>query len=299
MTFRFMRIVDDSLGMLLCGMLGAALQIKHLIVPSMRNIDKDKVRCILLQKYFGMGSIIHAIPLVKTLRRSYPNAKIVFLTTDAYKETVSICNIADEIITIRFSSIRFFIKDLIRIVLYLIKRKIDISVDLEFFAKFPMLISVLTFARVRVGLYHRKIRPEGIITHKVFYNFYKHISEIYRAYASALNIKEEFNTDILLPSFRGVSEESIRQKFNLSNAMKIITINVNAGDLFSFRKWPLHYFAELAKLLINKYGDYCYVFIGAKSEYAYVQKIVDMLDYRGENVINCAGKTTLKELLPF
>ena len=45
--------------------------------------------------------------------------------------------------------------------LYLIKRKIDISVDLEFLQSFPCLSPVLTFARVRVGLYHRKIRPEG------------------------------------------------------------------------------------------------------------------------------------------
>ncbi|MBF0327645.1 MAG: glycosyltransferase family 9 protein [Nitrospirae bacterium] len=171
------------------------------------------------------------------------------------------------------------------------------SVDLEFFAKFPMLISAVSAAPIRIGLYHRRIRPEGILTHKVTFNFYRHISDIYLAYASGLNLTvmpEDYMS--VLPSFREELEESLRSRLQLMKSERIILINVNSGDLFAFRKWPEQNFVSLLELLTDHHPEYTYLLIGSKSEHAYVEGISNKVAKRNARIINCAGNTTLKEL---
>lgn len=296
MTLRFMRIIDDYLGMWICALLGMGVRIKQAFIPANTQIAPDKVRRILCQKYLGMGSTLNAAPLIKGLRKRYPNAKIIFMTTKHSCEVVSLCKIADEVLLVNLDSLSLFIKDVSRNLFYLIREGIDISIDLEFFAKFSMLVSLLSMAKVRIGLYHKKIRPEGILTHKIYYNPYKHISEIYFAYAAALAVEHEaeYFKD-LLPSFKNPHERIIRERFSLKQDKQIIVINVNVGELFIFRKWPANYFVDLIKLLIKNHPEYYYILIGGKSEYTYVNDIYKKAgEY--EQLINAAGQTNIQEL---
>lgn len=297
MTYRFMRIIDDSLGMFLCRILGLFLRLKHLLPQTRRKKRNDEVTRILIQKYFGMGSILHAIPLIRVLRRSYPNARITFVTIGSNRELLSLCGLADDVLIADFSSLPSFLGSCVRIAAGLWTARFDISVDLEFFAKFPMLISAGSIAPIRVGLYHRKIRPEGILTHKVSFNFYRHISEIYLAYAVQLDlpVKPE-DCKSVLPSFRQELEESLRSRLQLSEKERIVVVNVNSGDLFTFRKWPARSFVSLLGMLMDRHSDYTYVLIGAKSEHAYVDEITRQVGLRKGRLLNCAGRTTLKEL---
>src|SRR3989338_2058362 len=104
MTIRFMRIIDDYLGMWICMLLGLAIRIKCLFLPRKTDIAPDKVRTILCQKYIGMGSTINAIPLIKGLREQYPNAKIIFMTTSSGGAAVSLCKMADEVLLVSLDS---------------------------------------------------------------------------------------------------------------------------------------------------------------------------------------------------
>ena len=296
MTLYFMRIIDDCIGMWICKLLGACIKIKCILIPPHTDIAPDKVRKILCQKYLGMGSILNAIPLMKGLRKQYPNAKIIFITTKSNRKIIPLCNMADEVLFVNFDSFSLFIKDVVKNLFYLMREGIDISIDLEFFAKFSMLVSILSMSKVRVGLYHNKIRPEGILTHKIYYNPYKHISEIYFAYAVALSIerKEEYFKDII-PSFKSSFEKSVRENFSLKTNTKIIVINVNAGELFIFRRWPASYFVELIKLLVKNYPEYYYILIGGKFDYEYVDDIYKKTGVC-ERLINAAGLTSIEEL---
>lgn len=292
-----MRIIDDNLGTFLCRILGILFQVKKLLLPARRRRENDLVTRVLIQKYFGMGSILQAIPLIKVLRRSYPNAKITFITAGAYREVISLCGLADDVLIADFSSMPMFLRSCFRIAIGLLTKRYDVSVDLEFFAKFPLMIAALSAAPIRVGLYHRKIRPEGILTHKVAFNFYHHISDIYLAYAAQLDLplSPEDHASVI-PSFRQELEESIRARFKLGDAERIIIVNVNSGDLFAFRKWPSQNFVTLLAILMDKHPDYTYVLIGGRSEYAYVDGITRQVSTRKARLLNCAGQTSLKEL---
>lgn len=292
-----MRIVDDTLGMFLCRVLGLLLQFKHMLIPLRRELERTRVERILIQKYFGMGSMLHAVPLIKTLRKNYPNARITFLTTGSYREVLALCDIADDVLLADFRSIPGFLRSCVHILAVLLTTRFDISVDLEFFTKFPMLISLVSRANIRVGLFQRKIRPEGILTHKVYYNFYRHISEIYLAYAARLGIEvnPEFSTSVL-PSFQLELEGQLRARFQLDDTRKIIIVNVNAGALFTFRKWPAQNFVVLLKLLLDQHPDFSCLLVGVQSEYDYVDGIIRQVGSRQGGLVNCAGRTTLKEL---
>ena len=289
-------MVDDTLGMFLCRVVGLLLQLKHALLPRRRVVDKAGVNHILIQKYFGMGSILHAIPLVRVLRENYPHARITFVTTSQYREVIALCGLADEVLAIDIRSLALFLLSCIRFMTALLKQRVDIAIDLEFFAKFPMLVSAASLAPLRIGLYQRKVRPEGILTHKVHYNFYRHISEIYLAYAAQLALDERNgHHGQVLPSFRSELEGPLRARLQLDAARKILIVNVNAGDLFAFRKWPAKHFTTLLSRLLDRHPEYCFLLIGTPAESDYVAQIMGSIGPRS-NLLNCAGKTTLREL---
>ena len=293
-----MRLVDDSLGMVFCKLLWWTVKIKRIFCPSRTTADPQKVKAILCQKYFGLGSIIHTAPVLKGLRQHYPNAKIIYMTIKSQRDIVHLAQMADEILLVRMDSIILFIKDVLKNLLYLTRQRIDVSLDFEFFSKFTMIVSLLSGAKIRVGLHQKRIRPEGIMTHSIYFNHYKHISEIYFAFGRALNIERKPGFyDSLLPSLKDLYGETLRKKLGINKVKPIIVINVNASKLFKYRRWPAGNFVELIRLLIDEHPENYYVMIGAKSEYSYVEDICKRVKYKDNQLINCAGRTTLKELL--
>lgn len=297
MKLSFMRNIDDTFGAVICEFLQCIIKIKHLFVSSRTEADPREIKTILCQKYFGMGTILHAIPLIKGLKNHYPNAKIIFMTLEEQQDVVKACNLADEILIIRLNTIFTFTKDVITNLFYLLRRNVDISIDLEFFSKFSMIISFLSGANIRVGLYQKKIRPGGIMTHNIYYNHYKHITDIYFAFNTVLGIsydKKYFESS--LPSLKNLHEKKLREKFGLNDLAPIILINVNASDLFKFRCWPAENFVEIIQLFLINYPKYYYVLVGGKHDYKYVQEIYDKIENKNGYLINCAGQTSIEEL---
>lgn len=297
MKLSFMRNIDDTIGVVICKFLWLIVKVKHLFISSRTEVDPREIKMILCQKYFGMGSILHAIPLINGLRNHYPNAKIIFMTLAEQQDVLKVCNLADEVLIIRLDTIFTFSKDVITNLFYIMRTNIDISIDLEFFSKFTMIISLLSRANIRVGLHQKKIRPGGIMTHNVYYNHYKHITDIYFAFNTALGIshdKKYFESP--LPSLKNLYENKLREKFGLNGPAPIIIINVNASDLFKFRCWPAENFTEIIQLLLINYPKNHYVLIGGKHDYKYVQEIYDKIENKNGYLINCAGQTDIEEL---
>jgi len=291
-----MRFIDEEIGTVICVLLSIFLKLKRVLLPSGSKKNIEDVRTILCQKYLGMGSILNSIPLIKALRKKYPGVKIIFMTLEAQRDVVELCGIADEIITVRLDSLPVFIWDTLRAVKCISSREIDISIDLEFFSKFTLIVSSLASAGIRIGLHQRKIRPQGLLTHQIFYNPYKHLSKIYFAYASALGIKydSEYFQELLPVPAAGIRER-LRGRFNLSPGKKIVIINANSSELFKFRSWPAEYFAELIRSLSKKHPNNQYVLIGNEGDADQVNHINDLAG-RPDNLINAMGKTDLEEL---
>ncbi len=49
----------------------------------------DNVKVIVVAKLLGMGSILQSVPLLRALKRHYPNAKLIFVTMKSNRELLS------------------------------------------------------------------------------------------------------------------------------------------------------------------------------------------------------------------
>ncbi|MFA7402482.1 MAG: glycosyltransferase family 9 protein [Pelobacteraceae bacterium] len=298
MKLATMRVIDETVGSAVASVLGMGVVLFRHIFPRSVAPAPSEVKTIVCQKYLGMGSILNALPLIKALRSSYPDVRIVFLTLASNRDVVELCHGGDEILTIDTSSFTTFVRGAFASIMELRSHEVDICIDLEFYSKFSLIMSLLMGARVRVGLHMKKIRPSGILTNVVYYNSYKHLSDIYLAYATALGIQfraEYFSS--LLPSMGSETQRVLREKLGIDFDRPIIVVNVNAGDLFLFRRWPKDHFAVLIRDLLCKYPDYAYVMIGDAGDRDYVEQICAQVGSAHKSMLlNAAGLTTIPEL---
>ena len=113
MRFALMRLVDKSVGALLCRTTALVLWLcrKHI-----RRVDHptppepESVRNILVIKFLGLGSVLQATPLFQALRRRYPQARITLLTFHANRALEQLGIGVDAVVTVdagmsKFSSV--------------------------------------------------------------------------------------------------------------------------------------------------------------------------------------------------
>lgn len=294
-----MRGLDQNLGIPLCLLLCTIHKIKRILGIG-RQVSKEKIKKILVMKYLGMGSIILATPMIKALRQEFPQAKITFLTFSNNKQATELIGPFENIMFLRTDSTFIFATDLLKALIRLRREKYDMAIDMEFFSKFSVIVTYLTGAPIRVGYFLRELWREVLLTNLVYYNHYKHITEIFAALAESVGAKA---IDFSLPRLKTKDDDRLYVKRLLSNngtndKHRLVILNVNAGDIsVHLRRWPKENFALLAEKLIEKYNAYI-VFIGKKEEQAYTKTVIDLLHNNCDNnIINLTGKTSLYQLI--
>ena len=75
--------------------------------------------------------------------------------------------------------------------IYFSFHKPDVTIDLEFFSKFSTMMTYLTGARWRVGFYINEFWRHPLINVPVYFNYTKHIIDIYCFCAKAIGIDLE------------------------------------------------------------------------------------------------------------
>ncbi|MBF0382593.1 MAG: glycosyltransferase family 9 protein [Magnetococcales bacterium] len=299
MNIKTMRTIDEVAGKTICRffrVLLAAQSWLGRIFP--KKAEQSEHQVIMVQKYFGMGSILHSIPLMRGVRKKYPLAKIIFVTFKPLAPSFRLTNIADEVIVLSSDSFISFVTDFVKAVIYLRKQKVSISLDLEFFSKFTMIMAVLSGAKMRIGFFLKHIRPRGVLTHPIFYNSYQHIQKMYCAFGTPLGIEQEeaFFSDMLPSSKKLVEDPQYLTRLGIDEGSPYILINPNASEASYARRWPADYFLRIIDQLVKTYPNYQFALIGSPAEEHYVNSLHSKLADLGDKVLNLAGKTTLYEL---
>ena len=77
MNLAAVKYIDRYGGILLCHLLSALHLFREMVWP----VDSTVVpRRILLVKLWGLGNIVMMLPVIRAVRRCYPDARIEFLT---------------------------------------------------------------------------------------------------------------------------------------------------------------------------------------------------------------------------
>jgi ADP-heptose:LPS heptosyltransferase len=240
-------------------------------------------------KFKGMGSIIQATPMLEALRRKFPQAEIIFVSTKTNEQFLKKIDLIDSLITINDKGFFRLLGTSIRCVFRLWKRKPDVYIDLEIYSNFSTLIALFSLAKNRIGFYLRESSYRlGIYTHMMFFNPRVPISDVYVQIARLFG---EVPQDLkLYPIYK---HSSIDQHFLPSG--KYIIINPNASDLRIERRWAAENFAALIKLILGKYTTHDVILIGAPSEKEYTQNVINSIS--SDRIRNMAGKTNMDELI--
>lgn len=247
------------------------------------RLDKDFEK-IVICKFKGLGSIIQSTPMVEAFRKSYPNAEIIYLSTQSNRALLEKVEHIDTIYTIDDSSIFKLIQTLTKIQIQLLKKRPDVFIDLEIYSNFSTIVGVFSLSKNRIGYYLRSSSFKmGIYTHMMFFNSTLPISEVY--FQLFRLFKKEFPKPNLYP-LKSTSSIELPEKY--------VVINPNASDLRIERRWDINNFKSIVEFLLL-HSDYSIVLIGSKGEKEYTDQLLK--NHKSERLISLAGKTSMDELI--
>lgn len=275
---------------------------------------KDKPGKIIFLKFIEQGATVLAYSALKRATELAGRENVYFCVFDTNRPILDILDIipAKNIISIQDKSLFSFLGSSLSALLKIRREKIDTSIDMEFFSRASAIFSFLSGARIRVGL-HRFTSEYpyrgNLMTHRIQYNPYLHISEYYFSLTEATlqdpaeipmmkTPKKEFTAQ--LPAFvAGENEKKdIQAKIDAAfgtNPIKLIILNPNASDLLPLRKWEKQNFIELGKKIISKNERARVIISGSSSEQPDAEDICTQIG--SDKAVSFAGKTSLRGLL--
>lgn len=279
-------ILDKFLGAFIAFPLNFLVRLVGLITNfdhSLKGAKKNIVVC----KYKGMGSIIQATPLIQTLKLNYPDARIIFVSSIENKAILERISIIDEIVLVNDTGILKLIGSSTKMLFKLIRKRIDLYIDLEIYSNYSSIMTTCSLAKDRFGYYLSTSKYRmGMYTHMMYFNTTSPITESYLQFARLLACKVIIDQQFEF-------EEKPTLKPTLSN---YIVINPNASDLRIERRWPKASFIQLIQLIRAQENAPEIVLIGSKNEASYVAEISAHFSDQAD-VHDLSGKTTLDELI--
>jgi ADP-heptose:LPS heptosyltransferase len=295
--FSKMRSMDRHLGSLLCGCFSVVNRLER---HGRRSPEEPlHLQKILVTKYFGMGSLILASPMVRALRQRHPNARIDLLTIEQNRTLSEILPIFDKVYTVDTRNLLSVIRSMLLALRRIRREKYDVVIDAEFFSRLSSLVSYFVRARYSVGFCLPEIWRGNFLTHPVHFNYYRHAILGFMALAKSLGVESaDYSLEPLVIS--NEAEKSVRaklQEMGVVSGQRIVCVNVNTGPLSPERRWPEENFVKLIQLILLKFPEIVVLLIGAPSDLPLVTKMHTLVDSEDQNgVLNVAGKFSLPEL---
>lgn len=255
-------------------------------------------KTIAICKFIGLGSIIQATPLLRTLRKKHPNARIVFITNFGNKDLLKHITDVDEVYTISDKGIINLLKSTLILLFKLWKQRPEIYIDLEIYSNYSNIIATMSLSKNRMGFFKDdKTYRKGIYTHMLFFNIKAPISQAYLQFTRLLDCKNISAEPFLnRKTIDNNIMPIINKKLNIVNGEKYILVNPNASDLRIERRWEIEKFSLLINRIANTFPEYKIVLMGDKTEVEYVNKIYSFSN-TNPNVLDSSGKLSLSELI--
>lgn len=290
-------VIDKIVGLPLVYLLNVCARLLGFILRIDHSLNKP-FKTIAVCKFVGMGSIVQSVPLLKTLRKNYPDAKLIFVTNQSHSNLFNYINEVDEVYTISDTSFASLVVSNIKLLFKLWKNKPDVYIDLEIYSNYSSMITTMSLSKNRMGFFKDdKTYRKGMYTHMMFFNVKSPVSQAYLQFARMLGCNEII-TDLTIDISKIDAHifKNMQQKLTNELQKKYIVINPNASDLRLERRWSSEKFAVLINNLSAAYSEYTFVLIGDKNEVGYVNTIAEKFP-ANKQIINSAGKLNLKELI--
>lgn len=260
-------------------LVGQLLSIEH-------SLDRDFER-IAVCKFKGMGSILQSTPMLHAIKRRFPAAELIYVSTQGNRQILEQIDWVDTVVTVDDRSLWAFVRTNLQAIWLLMRKRPQVYFDLEIYADYSTLFTLFTLSVNRVGFYLRSSSFRmGIYTHMMFFNPRVPISQVYLQLAKLIGCDTE---GAQLYPLRG------QEALPFPADTPYLVINPNASDLRLERRWGKARFAALITHILEAVEDLNIVLVGSKGEYAYTQSVAEEVGH--PRVINTAGQTSLNGLI--
>ena len=296
-------LIDRFLGMSLCLILRLPTFIFELVLRRNHYMPPKSVSTILVAKYIGIGSILQSTPMLLGLKKRYPKAKILYLTTKSNFQLVKSYKFIDDVICIDDRSFFKTIVSSANAIAQLISKRIDIFIDLELHSIYGSLMALFSCAKNRLGFFVDNANFKAYMyTHLLFFNSNFPIRHCYNQLAQLAGVNpQDIQEDLIFPSIISDTiylkiKKQIKQSFDY-NYKGLIAINPNASDTSLERRWSQESFAKVSNHFANQ--GYAIALVGSRPEHDYVNQIIGMVANNKKIIKNFAGVFSLLEFFVF
>ena len=308
-----MRRIDAWIGVPLC-VLATWIRIGfgRLFRPATAD---DAVRHVLIIKLSELGALVPLAGAIRSLTELVGRANLYFLTFAESRELLEILDYVprENIFVLRTDSLAHLIRDAAASLRRLRRKRIDCSLDLDFFSRATALLGFASGCRRRVGChawFGEGPYRGNLLTHRVKFNSHVHISHMFQALAKAVTLPAGD-----LPRIELVCEEAgaLPDRFRSTTAElggirrlladvgagpqdRLILLNSNISDreTLPLRKWSDERYVELSRLILaGTPGAFVLLTGGAREADPIAALEAGVGQARCRSL---AGRTTLREL---
>lgn len=276
----------------------AVVRVLGLLLRRNHRIDRDATQRIVVCKLVGMGSVIQATPLLRALKRGFPHARITFVTLEANRALLARLDHIDDVICLNDRGLIPMATSTARLILTLLRQRVDHYFDLEVYSSFSCLLSVFSLAHNRLGFYRHSNRyKRGIYTHLVYFNTRMPVRRLYLQLGRVAGVVEPLDDRLASIRIDAPERQSLRTKLaalGMNNDRPYVLVNPNASDLLLERRWPEGHLIEALEALARAGRQVA--LMGSPSEAAFVTSLVERLTSAARAaIVNTAGQLTLAE----
>ncbi|MEN8126179.1 MAG: glycosyltransferase family 9 protein [Planctomycetota bacterium] len=252
---------------------------------------------ILIIKPSALGDIVHALPVLPSLRAAFPQATLTWLVRNEFAPLLECTEGLDEILLFdrkgmakwfccprAFRQFREFKKQLR-------KRQFDLVLDLQGLFR-SAVFAKMTGCKDRVGLKEAREFASLFYTHQVDRPAASvHILDYYFAALKDIDVEDFLPECKLTPP--AAARDSIREKLASRQLAPKKFLVVIPSSAHAYKCWPAEQFAKLAEAFHRQHG-WATVVVGTQSEGSYAKTIQANA---ASPVIDFTGQTTIPELV--
>lgn len=246
---------------------------------------------ILILKPSSLGDVIHALPVLRLLKRHYPTAEIFWWIDSALAPLIE----GDPDLTgiVCFERKRWgkpwHWPEMLRSIRWLREQNFDLVIDLQ------SLLRSATFAwlargKFLVGLDEVREGARGFYDLAVpRKSFHTHAVDWYLSVLPPLGVQVQQDFE-WLPERREISA-AIKSKIKNQKSKLIL---LQPGARWKNKRWPVQHFAGLVRALAEKFPEAGFAVLGSQADHPLGEAIAQAAPERGRNL---CGTTSLPEMI--
>jgi lipopolysaccharide heptosyltransferase II len=201
----------------------------------------ETIREIAVVKFWGVGNAALLLPILRSLKRRYPGARLTVVTLQGNEAVYA--EAADRVLSVRARRMTHALIDLGRITRRLRRDRVDLAIDMEQFVRTSQVLLFLAAARQVIAFDTPGLHRAALANVRVPYDDHKHMAEGFLDLARAAGVPDT--------RYRPGGLQARVDSPLVADERPLAVLHPGSGDNFPGRRWPTRRFGLLARNLVD------------------------------------------------